>query len=189
LLGLLARRRAGSGQQRPEPGGELVEAGGERAFQVHVAPGPREVADGVGEVVREDPPQPGRALLRRVFLPAVHRLVRLQERLLDHVGRIELGAQPRVQVQAGQEPQVIAVRLQQLFARRRHRSPSPTRCTVRSWNERAKKNRNQFTTDAEPNPLVPQFRAAAADRPGNRHRRALGKAGCLPVVNSYFTIT
>jgi hypothetical protein len=36
---------------------------------------------------------------------------------------------------------------------------------------------------AEPNPLVPRFRAAAADRPGNRRRRAPGKAGCRPVIN------
>ncbi len=39
-------------------------------------------------------------------------LVGPQQRQLDHVGRVEFPAEPRVQLQAGEQPQVLAVLLQ-----------------------------------------------------------------------------
>src|SRR5262249_24750393 len=74
--------------------------------------GGKVAAHGGGQLVGQDLPQPGGALGlgAAAELPAL--LVSAGQGLLHHVGRIELAAQPRVEVEAGQQPQVIAVRLQ-----------------------------------------------------------------------------
>ena len=84
------------------------------------------VADGVGQRAGEDLPEPGGQLGGRPAAELPDGLVRLQERKLYDVGRIELPTQGRAELEPGQDPQVIPVlfqvELQQVRFLVRHRS-------------------------------------------------------------------
>ncbi len=82
-----------------------------------------EPANQVGQVPRQDPPQPGDQLGLGLALELVEVLVGFQQRFLDQVGRVGLAAQRGVDAGAGQEPQVVAIRLQQPVQRARRLAP------------------------------------------------------------------
>ena len=63
----------------------------------------------VDEAVGEDAPQPCGLFGGRAAAKLLAVLVGLDERLLHDVGRIEFAAQPRVELEAGQQMQVIPV--------------------------------------------------------------------------------
>ena len=112
-LGPLAGRRLLGGQPGVEPGGGLLDRLLERAFQRHVATAAAVVADGVGQGAGEDPPEPGRQLGRGPSpRNCAEGLVRLQERLLHDVGRIQLAPQGRAELEPGQDAQVVPVPFQ-----------------------------------------------------------------------------
>jgi hypothetical protein len=71
-----------------------------------------ELANGVGQHVGQDGPQPGDELAFALPAKLVTLLVGLEQRLLDQVRRIELPLKTRVQLRPGQEAQVLAVLLQ-----------------------------------------------------------------------------
>jgi hypothetical protein len=81
----------------------------QRLLQGHVAAGGAVLAEHVGQGVRQDLPQPAGSLDvgRTAALGLV--LVGLQQRLLDHVTRVQLGPQPWAEMQPGQQAEVIAV--------------------------------------------------------------------------------
>ena len=72
-----------------------------------------ESADQVGQVPRQDPAQPGDQLRLGLALELVEVLVGLEQRFLDQVGGVRLAPQRGVDAGAGQQPQVVAIRLQQ----------------------------------------------------------------------------
>ena len=72
------------------------------------------IADGMSQIVGQDLSQPGRQLRLRAAAELGQRLVRLQEGLLHHVGGVQAGAQSGIELQAGQQTQVVAVTLQVL---------------------------------------------------------------------------
>ena len=81
----------------------------------------------IGQGPNQDLPKPPDqfALSRPSELPEV--AVRLQERFLDQVGRIELDLERRADKRTGQQPEIIAVQLQEPAQRRpgRLRGPGP----------------------------------------------------------------
>ena len=99
-------------EERLQPGRRLVERCLQRPLPRRVAAGAAEVAAGVGDVPREDLPQPGREVAALELVPVA---VRFQERLLDHVRRVELEPQPVPQPRAGEQEQVVAVLFQRSF--------------------------------------------------------------------------
>src|SRR5262249_56249851 len=64
-------------------------------------------ADEVGGVVLEDAAQPGQPLGLGSALEPTEPAVRLQERLLDQVGGIDLGLQPALDARPGGEAEVV----------------------------------------------------------------------------------
>lgn len=69
--------------------------------------------DGAGQVVDEDGPQPAEELLFAVAAELLEVPARLQERLLDDVGRVTAGLDVQVDLRAGEQVEVVAVQLQQ----------------------------------------------------------------------------
>jgi hypothetical protein len=76
-----------------EQGLRVVEASSEMAMlpAAQVAAGAAEVAQGVGQVVRQDAPQPGAQLLWCAALEGRSVPVGFQQGLLHEVGGVELG--------------------------------------------------------------------------------------------------
>ncbi len=90
----------------------------ERVVQRLLAPdrpaaGRLEPADQVGQVPRQDLPQPGDQLRLGLALELVEVLMGFEQRFLDQVGGVRLAPQRGVDAGAGQQPQVVAIRLQQ----------------------------------------------------------------------------
>jgi hypothetical protein len=105
-------RLAGGGVIGRQP---LLQAAGglvQRPLQVEVAPLAGEAADRAGQGVEEDLPQPGRPLSFGAAAELVLRLVRLEQRLLDDVGGVQLGLHLRPQLHPGQQVQVLPIALQ-----------------------------------------------------------------------------
>ena len=73
-------------------------------------------ADNVGEVVGQHSPQPGEVLCLAVAAELVALLVRFEQGPLHQVGRIDLAAEPRVEVAAGPEAQVVPEALRVVHA-------------------------------------------------------------------------
>jgi hypothetical protein len=111
-LGLLVRRQLAGHQPGLQPGRRLLQLHLQRLLQVHVTARGAEAAGGVGQVAGEDLPQPGGQLRLAAPLELGQRLVRLQQRLLYHVRRIEFRPQARVEVEPGQQAQVVPEALQ-----------------------------------------------------------------------------
>jgi hypothetical protein len=82
------------------------------------------LAGSVDERVGQDAAQPGRLLTIPAAAELVPPLVRLDESLLHHVGRVELAAQPRIELEASQQVQVIPVGLQGLPLGLGHHCPT-----------------------------------------------------------------
>ena len=102
----LAGRRLIGGQPRLDAGRRGVHGLFQRRLHVQLA---LVLAGGVDQRVGQDAAQPAGlfGLGAAAELAAV--LVGLDQRLLDHVRRIELAAQPRVELQPGQQVEVVAV--------------------------------------------------------------------------------
>jgi hypothetical protein len=103
VVGLLARRGLLGRQPGLQPGRGLGQGRLQGALPGHVAPGPVQVAAGVGQVAGQDLAQPGGQLGLGLAPELRQGLVGLQQRLLDQVGGVQLGPQPRVQLQPGQQ--------------------------------------------------------------------------------------
>ena len=85
---------------------------GDALYHVASFQRPERVADGIGEGVRQDLPQPrGRF---RLVLPAelIQTLVGPEQCLLDHVRRVELAPEPGRQLQPGEQAQVFPMPFQ-----------------------------------------------------------------------------
>jgi hypothetical protein len=115
-LGMLTRRRLLRREPRCEPGGGCAQRRFQRMLAGHVALVPAEVAHGVGQVAREDLPQPRRTFAVTASAKLIAGLVRLQKRLLHDVRGIQFALEARVQVQLGQQQQVGAKLLQRRAA-------------------------------------------------------------------------
>ena len=84
------------------------------ALQAHIAPlGAEVAAQQVGQVAGQDLPQPADELGLAAPAEAREVLVRLQERLLDEVGGIDLALEALADLHPGQQGQVAPVHLQQ----------------------------------------------------------------------------
>src|SRR5205085_5446314 len=83
----------------------------QRALAGHVALGPAEVLEGIRQRARQQPPQPRDHLWRACSLKLSPLPVCLQERLLNHVGGIELTLKMAAKLHAGQEQEVRAILL------------------------------------------------------------------------------
>ena len=107
-LGLAARSGVVPGKPAVESTRRLLDELLQRAFAVDVAPGAAEVAGGVRQDARQDLSEPAGefGIVRSPEL--LLGLVGLQERLLDEVGGVELGLEPPVPGDPGQQLQVRA---------------------------------------------------------------------------------
>ena len=106
-LHLLAGRRLVGHQPRREALRRGVQCLLQRPLAVHVAHGGGQFAHLVGQVVGQDAPQPHGRRSR-----TLSRLMRLQQGLLHDAGQVDLAAQPRIEVQPGQQVQVGPIALQ-----------------------------------------------------------------------------
>ncbi len=112
--GMLARRRLIGGEPLFQARRRLVQCLVERPFAADVALASRQLAQHVGQVVAQDRTQPRRGL-GLGFRPrwiVTQPLVGFQERLLDDPREVNLVAQPRGDLEPGQQPQVGAEPLQ-----------------------------------------------------------------------------
>ncbi len=66
-----------------------------------------------GQVMDQDPPQPGQPLLLGLAPELAEVAVSLEKRLLDQVGGIDAALQVQVDLSAGQQAKVVAIELQQ----------------------------------------------------------------------------
>ena len=73
---------------------------------------PAELTGGIDEAACQDRAQPRPQLEIGLATKLVESLMGLQERLLDDVGGVELPAQPGIELQLSQQPQILAVVLQ-----------------------------------------------------------------------------
>ena len=78
------------------------------SFLVYVAFAAPEIAFNVSQIARQDLPEPGRFLRVGRTAEIRQRTMRLQQRLLDHIRRIELPPESIIKCQSCQEPQVAA---------------------------------------------------------------------------------
>src|SRR5262249_36981284 len=90
----------------------LVEGGLQRAFAGHVAPGPAEAAERVRQRTGEQAAQPGQELAVAPAAELVALAVGLQQRLLDHVGGVELGPDVRPELRPRPQQEVLPEALQ-----------------------------------------------------------------------------
>src|SRR5581483_7380714 len=90
----------------------LVEERLQGALARHVAFRTPQVTGGVGQVARQDLPQPGGLFGDAAKLELSQCLVRFEEGLLDDVGGVELASQACVESGASQEEQIVAKPLQ-----------------------------------------------------------------------------
>ena len=105
-LGLFARRRLFRRQPGLDARRRLVESGLQRTLAADVAGRRGELADLVAQVIGQGVPQPGRR--QHPHLARAQCLVGLEKRLLHHAGQVHLALQASVELQPGQQAQVVA---------------------------------------------------------------------------------
>jgi hypothetical protein len=98
----------------------LIQVGLQRPFQVHGPLVPVVVLDHVGQGAGEDAPQPGEEHRPVWVLQLGPGGVGPEQGLLNHVGRVELAAQPRIEMDTREHLQVRTERLQGLGRIGRH---------------------------------------------------------------------
>ena len=111
----------------------------------HVAPGPAEGADGVGEAPSQHAPEPGCHLRLRAAAKLGQLPVRLQQCLLDDVGRVELATKAAPELRPSQQQQIVPEAPHRLpgVELKAHRSPSTHIADISVSPGRSKRNASQ----------------------------------------------
>ena len=107
--GPLARGGLVGREQSLQSGGRTLQLGLQRSLPAGIARLGVEPADRGRQGVRQDGAEPGQPL---AFGPApelVPPLVGVEDRLLDDVGGVQLRAEPRAQLEPGEQQEVVAV--------------------------------------------------------------------------------
>src|SRR5262249_28531876 len=147
---LLAGRRLLRRQPGLQMSGGLFQRGFQRALVTFLATA--ELAQRVGQVPHQDFPQPAEELRVGLSAELAQGLMRLQQRLLHHVRRVESFPQPRIQLQRSQQVQILTMLIQRpragagfpsheqvAYDKRRHETGKPGAATsfFRSGSRRA----------------------------------------------------
>ena len=103
---LLARRGRLGVEPSVEPRRRLLDGLLQR--ERPLGPSAAPAAEGVGDLAGEDRPEPGEVLGLGRAAELVSPLVGLQERLLDDVGGVDLRAEPRAELEPGEQPELFA---------------------------------------------------------------------------------